>query len=181
MADKEDDAEYDHYDGGGKDSPGNFGTGVADEIVAARANVFGAGELQFGEFHDRRRRFGRGRRGLRLARFGYAWFFWRGWARRRGRLRLPDFVGVDLGLAQAAEVVGDGLFVVESEMLGVGADETFVEDAAGELVEALLFNGQEHARADFGDVGDVFEREFFLLARFAEFVAEVAHVSLPRT
>jgi hypothetical protein len=65
-------------------------------------------------------------------------------------------------------------------MLGVGADETLVEDATGEEVEVLLFDGLEHARADLGDVGDVIVREFFLLARLAEFVAEFAHVGLRR-
>ena len=60
-------------------------------------------------------------------------------------------------------------------MLGIGTDESFVEDTSGELIEVFLFDGLEHARGDFGDVGHVVEREFFLLARFAEFVAELAH------
>ena len=97
-----------------------------------------------------------------------------------GAFGFPDFVGVDLRLAQAGEVVGDGLFVVESEMLGVGANESLVEDAAGKQVEVFFFDGLEHARADLGDVGDVIVRELFLLARLAEFVAEFAHVGLPR-
>ena len=87
---------------------------------------------------------------------------------------------VDLRLAQASEVVRDGLFVVQSEMLGIGANESLVEDAAGELVEMFFFDGLEHARADLGDVRNVIEREFFLLARFAEFVAEFAHDGLQR-
>ncbi len=92
----------------------------------------------------------------------------------------PDFVGIDLRLAQASEVVSDGLFVVQSEMLGIGANESLVEYAAGKLVEMFFFDGLEHARADFGDVGDVIVRELFLLARFAEFVAEFAHDGLQR-
>jgi len=97
----------------------------------------------------------------------------------QGTFRLPNFVGVDLRLAEASEVVGDGFFGVEAEMLGIGADESFVENAAGQLVEVFLFDGAKHARADFGDVGNVIEREFFLLARLAEFVSEFAHVVLP--
>ena len=61
-------------------------------------------------------------------------------------------------------------------MLGVCADESAIEDAAGQLLEVFLFDGLQHARADLGDVGNVVERELFLLARFAEFVAELAHV-----
>jgi hypothetical protein len=64
-------------------------------------------------------------------------------------------------------------------MLGIGADESFVEDAAGKLVEVFFFDGAKHARADFGDVGNVIERDVFFLARFAEFVAELTHIVLP--
>jgi uncharacterized protein (DUF2164 family) len=65
-------------------------------------------------------------------------------------------------------------------MLGVGAYESLVEYTAGELVEVFFFDGLEHARADLSDVGNVIEREVFLLARFAEFVAEFAHDGLQR-
>ena len=95
---------------------------------------------------------------------------------RRWAVRIPDFVGIDLRLAQAGEIVGDGFFVVQAEMLGVGANESFVEDAAGKLVEVFLFDGLEHARADLGDVGNVIERDIFFLARLAEFVSEFAHL-----
>ena len=60
-------------------------------------------------------------------------------------------------------------------MLGVGADEAFVEDAAGKPIEMFLFNGLKHAHADLGDVGDVIVREALLLACFVKFVAELAH------
>ena len=93
--------------------------------------------------------------------------------------RFPNFVRVDLCLAEAGEVVGDGFFVVQSEMLGIGADETFVEHAAGENIEALFFDGLEHARADLGDIGNGIQRDVLLLACLAEFVAEFAHVILP--
>ena len=88
---------------------------------------------------------------------------------------MPHFVRVDLSLTQAGEVVGDGLLVVESEMLGVGANETLVKDAPGKLIEMLLFNRLEHARTNLGDVGNVIEREVLFLARLAEFVSELAH------
>jgi hypothetical protein len=80
-----------------------------------------------------------------------------------------------LRLAQAREVIGDGFFGVEAEVFGVGADESFVEDSARELIEVFLFDGLQHAGADLGDVRNVIEREFLFLARLAEFVAEFAH------
>ena len=93
-------------------------------------------------------------------------------ARARG---FPIFKGVDLRLAQAGEIVVDGFFVVQSEMLGVGANESLVEDASGKAVEVFFFDGLEHARADLGDVGNVIERDAFLLALLAEFISEGAH------
>ncbi len=86
---------------------------------------------------------------------------------------------VDFLLLYAGQVRGDCVFLVQPEMFGVGANESFVEDAAGEPVEVLLFDGLEHARADLGDLGSVIERDALLLARFAEFVAELAHAGLP--
>ena len=51
---------------------------------------------------------------------------------------------VDLCLAKASEIVGDGFFVVQSEMLGVSANKSLIEDAAGELVKVFLFDGPKH-------------------------------------
>ena len=173
-SDEDDD---DHYDG--KNSPGNLEGGLVGKIFAARAHIFGARQVKFGKFLDLDGRLGFHRRELgfdaasllcrcrRRLRFG--------WDRAR-RFGLPDFVGVDLRLAQAGEIVGNGFFVVESEMLRVGANESFIEHAAGELIEVFFFDGLEHAGADLGDVGNVIEREFFFLARLAEFISEFAHV-----
>jgi len=63
---------------------------------------------------------------------------------------------------------------------GVGADETFIEDAAGKLVKVFLFDGAQHAGADFGGVGDGVERDTALLALFAKFVSERTHGRLRR-
>ena len=176
-ASPENDSEDDDDGSDGKESPWNFGR-AGCEISAARTNVFGAGKLQFGEFFDLRR--GLWFQGRQFGLAGAIFFErWRTWRRRR-LFRLPHLVSVDLRLAQASEIVSDGLFVVESEMLGVSTDESLVEDAAGELVEMFFFDGLEHTRADLGDIGNVIEREFLLLARFAEFVAEFAHDGLQR-
>ena len=64
-------------------------------------------------------------------------------------------------------------------MLGVGADKSAIENATRQLIELFLFNSLQHSRTDLGDVGNVVEREFFSLACFAEFVAELTHVERP--
>jgi hypothetical protein len=178
-ASPESDSEDDDQGSDGKEPPGNFWRAFG-EIFAARANVFGAGKLQFREFFDLRRGlcFREWDVGLEAALLGRC-----GTRLRRDDTRafgFPDFVGIDLRLSQAGEIISNGLFVVESEMLSICANESLVEDAAGELVEMFLFDSLEHARADLGDIGDVIEREFFLLARFAEFVAEFSHDGLQR-
>jgi len=163
--------EEDDDEGEEESHPGNAGCAVRGIGARGRADVFGAGKLEVGEFYF----FIDNGGGLRSS-------FWRrgAWAPResragRGSVGLADLVGFDLGLAKAGEVVVDGFFVVESELLGVGANESLVEDAAGEEVEVFFFDGLQHARADFGDTGDVVEREVFGLAGFAEFVAELGH------
>ena len=44
-------------------------------------------------------------------------------------------------------------------MAGIGANESFIKDAAGKLVEVFLFEGAQTARADLGGGGDLFERD----------------------
>ena len=82
---------------------------------------------------------------------------------------------LDLRLAQGGEIFGYGLFVVESEMPGIGANESFIKDAAGKLIEVFVFDSFEHARADLGDVGNVIEREATPLALFAKLFSEGSH------
>jgi len=43
-----------------------------------------------------------------------------------------------LAFAESVEIFGDRFFGVEADVAGIGADETFVENAAGKLVEALI-------------------------------------------
>ena len=82
---------------------------------------------------------------------------------------------VNLALAQGGKVIGDNFFFVEADLAGVGADETFVEDAAGELVEMLVLNGAEHAGADFRGGGDGVERDAAPLTLLTKFFSEGAH------
>lgn len=157
-------------------SPGDSAGGMFREIAARRTDIFGARQLQVWKFLNLRRN-------LRLwdGRFGYglAGFWLNLFCRnRRGggqSLRFPHFVRINLSLAQARDVFGHRFFVIEAEMLGVGANESFVEDAAGQLIEVFFFDGFEHAGADLGDVRNLIERELFFLARVTKFVSEVAH------
>ena len=84
-------------------------------------------------------------------------------------------VGFDLGLTQAGKIVVDCFFVVEAEMLGVGANKSAIEDAPGKLFEVFFFDGLQHAGADLGHAGNIIERELLGFASFAEFVAELGH------
>jgi hypothetical protein len=81
-------------------------------------------------------------------------------------------VGLELVLAHCGEIVGYSFFLVESDLTGVGAHEAFVEDAAGKLVEVFLFEGAQHADADFCGVGDGIEPDTLPLALLTKFFSE---------
>jgi hypothetical protein len=83
--------------------------------------------------------------------------------------------------AYGGQVVGYGFFFVEPDLAGVGAHKTFVEDASGELVEVLLFEGAQHASADFGGIGDGLEPDALLLALLAKFFSECTQGRLRQT
>jgi hypothetical protein len=90
-----------------------------------------------------------------------------------GRLR-------ELALPLSGEIVGHGFLFVEPDLPGVGADETLIEDATGKLVEVFVFEGAQHAGADLRGVGDGIQLDAALLALFAKFFSEGAHVWLRR-
>ena len=81
-------------------------------------------------------------------------------------------------LAQGGGIVGYGFFLVESDLAGVGADETSIEDSAGKLVKVFVFKSAQHADTDFRAVGDVIELEAAQLALLAKFFPKGAHVRL---
>ena len=83
-----------------------------------------------------------------------------------------DGLLLHLTFAQGEEVVGESLFFVEANLASVGAHETFIEDAAGKLVEVFVLEGAQHAGTDFGGVGDGIEGEAALLALFAKFFSK---------
>src|SRR5579885_1419480 len=143
-------------------------------LLLSRTDIFLAREMEFGKFFHFHGSFGLGR-GTRSARSLY-----RLWFRSRALLGfrlwgLPRLLCFNLRLPHLVEIFVDGFFGIETELLGVGANESFVENAAGELIEVLFLDGAKHARSDLDDVGDVVERKLFALACLAKFVPEVAH------
>lgn len=83
-----------------------------------------------------------------------------------------DRLLLDLTFAQGGEIIRHGFFFVEADLSGVGADETFIEDAAGKLVEVFVLKSAEHPSADFGGIGDGVERDVALLALLAKFFSK---------
>lgn len=174
VADPEHAREDHNQDGDGDDSPGNVDGGTSEVFLSTRTDVFLAREVKLGKFFDFDGSFGLGRRArcarsFRGRRFGSAALL------GFGSGGLPRLLRFELSLPHFVEIFGDGFFGIEAKVLGVGANESFIEYATGELVEVFFFDGAKHARRDLDDVGDVVEREFFALACLAKFVSEVAH------
>ena len=181
MTDPEKDPQYKDERGSCKNLPGNPAALLIEEILPAGADVFRAWHLKVGQFLDLHRGCGlrRSRLGLNLLRLRCMGF--RSVTASSGSRRLPDLLRIDLRLAESSQIVANRLLCVQSEMLGVSADESFVKDATGKVVEVFLFDSAKHARADLGDIGNIVQREFFLLARVAKFVAEISQVALRAT
>lgn len=164
---------HEHNQGG--NSPRRQGA-IGSSHWPPRSNVFRLGELQVGELLCIGLGGGRGhcRAGVGGS-FESCWAAFLASARRDRRGWCRGVLGIELCLAQGRQILGYSLFIVEPEMAGVGADESFIKDTAGKLIEAFVFDGFEHARADLGDVGNVIERVATPLALFAELVSEGSH------
>ena len=83
-----------------------------------------------------------------------------------------NLLRLSLTLAQSGKVVRDGFFLVEADLAGISADETFIEDSARKLVKVFFFQCAQHARADFCAVGDGIEFKTTPLALLAKFFSE---------
>jgi len=88
-------------------------------------------------------------------------------------------LGLSLTLAQSGKVVRDSFFLVEADLAGVSADETLIENSARKLVKVLIFQGAQHACADFCAVGDGIEFEPAPLALLAKFFSESSQGPAP--
>jgi hypothetical protein len=82
---------------------------------------------------------------------------------------------LNLAFPQSRKIVGHGFIFVKADLAGVGADKTFIEDAAGELIKMFGLNGAEHSGADFGGGGDGFQRETAEFALLTKFFSERTH------
>src|SRR5579864_6428124 len=108
-------SQNDDYGGDRENSPGNFSAGTSREIRPGRAHVFGPRKLQVGKFlHlESGLRFHRGFDGLVETLFGSAAPALRR-THKRWTFGLPNFMGVDLGLAKASQIVSDRFLRVHS-------------------------------------------------------------------
>ena len=82
------------------------------------------------------------------------------------------------GIAGGLQVFGDGLIFVEANAPRVGANESLIEDASGQLVELILLQRLQHAGADFGGDGNLLQRDFALLAFLSQLFAKGGQTSL---
>src|ERR1019366_4932939 len=94
--------------------------------------------------------------------------------------------GVLLGNRMAArrrflrglQIAGDGLLLINADVLRIGANIALVEDTAGEEIELFLFQGAEQASPNLGGGGDFVEGDVPHLARATQPFAECNHLRL---
>jgi len=70
------------------------------------------------------------------------------------------------------KVLGDDLIFIHVQIARVGTDEALVKDAAGELVEMFVFEGAQHAGADFRGEGYVVKADSLFLSLLLQLGAE---------
>ena len=82
-------------------------------------------------------------------------------------------------VAGSLQVFGNGLIFVESNAARIGADEALVEDAPGQLVELIFFQGLQHARPDLGGDRNLLQCDLALFALQFQSFAKGRQTSLP--
>ena len=65
--------------------------------------------------------------------------------------------------------------LVKAEVVSVGANESFIKDAAGKLVEVLVLEGVQQTGADFGGLRDLLETDTPLFALLLQSGTEGRH------
>jgi len=80
-------------------------------------------------------------------------------------------------LAGCLQVISNRLFFVNADVFGVSANIAFIEDAAREHIEVLLFEGAKQARANLRSSGNFVERNMARLALPPEAFAERIYAS----
>ncbi len=76
------------------------------------------------------------------------------------------------------QIAGNGLLLVNPDVLGIGANIALVEDTAGQEIELFLFQGAEQASANLGGGGDFVEGDTPHLALATQSFAECNHLRL---
>jgi hypothetical protein len=56
------------------------------------------------------------------------------------------------------QIICDGFFFIQSQILGICADKPFVEDSARKQFKMLFFQSAKQSRSDFRRVGNIVER-----------------------
>jgi hypothetical protein len=97
--------------------------------------------------------------------------YWSGFRGRSAEIGRNGLL-LELAVAQGFEIFGHRFFFVKPDLAGVGPDETLIEDSAGELVKVFIFEGAQHAGADFGGIGDGLELDAAPLALLAKFFSK---------
>lgn len=103
------------------------------------------------------------RRGFRQNAKGFCGGVWSSWG----------------SLAGCFQIVGNGLFFVEADAAGIGANESFVEDTAGQLAELVLFERLKHARSNLRGGGNLLQGDGALFAFALQFFAKGRQGTLP--
>ena len=91
--------------------------------------------------------------------------------------REPFLLLLRLGRARTgrSHVVGNGLILVEANVTGIGTNKSFVENAAGELLKLLFFEGAKQTGPDLRGERDVVERDATLFPLLFQTIAEGSH------
>jgi|ERR1700676_4126349 len=83
------------------------------------------------------------------------------------------------GISRSLQVIGNGLFFVQTEDAGVSPNESFIKNAARQLVELILFERPQHPSPDFSGDGDLLQRDIALLTLKFQFFAKGRQTKSP--
>src|SRR3954451_7819673 len=75
-------------------------------------------------------------------------------------------------------IVGDRLIFIQAEVTRIRANETFVENATGELIEFFFFYGAEKSRANFSGLGHIIQCDLALFSFAFQPLAEGSHFNV---
>jgi hypothetical protein len=86
-------------------------------------------------------------------------------------------IGLGWIRARSRHVIGDSLVFIKTNVASVCANESFIEDTAGKLLELFLFQRTEQTSANLGVQRDVVEGDPPLFPLFFQTIAEGSHAT----